>query len=288
MYVFFIWVSSLILPSVLRQPRISPSWSRRLRFGVNYLQKNFFQQLLFLALPIYYASTTLWSRQVVYLVVLAASAILSTLDVVYDEFLSRRWSYFAVFFAFNLLASINLFLPILWGISNTLSLHISAFLALIGFTTVFVRGSHLSRSQVGKVLVGGGLLLLLIIELGRSFIPPAPLRMVWFSFGSSIDRQALTMVAPQTSLPATWTGRIYGLTAIRAPLGLNERVRHEWYTKQGLVFASPYHTITGGRQQGYRLWTSCLLKNLPPGQKLYLDVKTEGGQLIGRAVLPLD
>jgi hypothetical protein len=255
---------------------------------VNYFQKNSYQQLLFFVLPIYYASATVWSRQVLFLTALAASAVLSTLDVVYDRFLSRKWFYFAVFFSFNLFASINLFLPILLGISNTHALQISALLALLGFTSVSVRWSRLAHERAWKVIAGGGILLFLILELGRSLIPPAPLRLVSVIIGSSIDPESLVVTTPMTSVPSTFNGKVYGLTSIQAPLGLNERVRHEWRVKGEQVSVSPFHMVSGGRQQGYRLWTSCSLKNLSRREKLELYIKTEGGQLVGHAALPVE
>jgi len=41
----------------------------------------------------------------------------------------------------------------------------------------------------------------------------------------------------------------------------------------------------GGREEGFRLWTSFSFKSIAPGTKLRLDLETEGGQLIGRAEL---
>jgi hypothetical protein len=255
---------------------------------VNYFQRNFYQQVLFFVLPVYFASATIRSGNILFVMILAVSAVLSTLDVVYDEYLSRKWANFAIFFAFNLFALINLLLPVSWGISNTSALRISAGLAFLSFGTIYLRWSRMAHQLTWRVFGGSGIVLLLIIELGRPYIPPAPLRLVKVEFGTSLDAHALVVADPIGSLPQSWNRKVYALTPIRAPLGLKERVRHEWSLDRELVFASPFYTINGGRQPGYRLWTSYLAKGLSRGQSLRLDVKTEGGQLIGRAILPVN
>jgi Family of unknown function (DUF5924) len=287
-YIFFIWVSSLILPSILQHPRLPSRGRARFRLMVNYFQRNFYQQVLFFVLPIYFASATIRSGNILFVVILAVSAVLSTLDVVYDEYLSRKWANFAIFLAFNLFALINVLLPVSWGISNTSSLRISAGLAFLSFGTIYLRWRCMAHRSTWQVIGGSGIVLLLIIELGRPYIPPVPLRLAKAEFGTSIDAQALAVGGPIVTLPGSWNTKVYALTPIRAPLGLKERVRHEWSLDGELVFTSPFYTISGGRQQGYRLWTSYLAKDLFRGRRLSLDVKTEGGQLIGRAVLRVD
>ncbi len=88
-----------------------------------------------------------------------------------------------------------------------------------------------------------------------------------------------------TELPAGYTGRLYALTAVVAPLGLVEKVSHRWYVDGAEVFASRHYAIAGGRKDGYRLWTSMALQRLPPAAEVRVDVVTQGGQLIGRAAI---
>src|SRR5262245_1725944 len=72
-HVGFIWLSSLFLPKLLNHPRLSERWTERLRLFVNYFNKNFYQQVLFFILPIYYASATLSSANIIFVAVLAIS-----------------------------------------------------------------------------------------------------------------------------------------------------------------------------------------------------------------------
>ena len=58
-HIAFIWLSSLALPLLARlRSACRSDWHRRLRLLINYFQRNFYQQLLFFILPIYYLSAT--------------------------------------------------------------------------------------------------------------------------------------------------------------------------------------------------------------------------------------
>jgi len=84
----FIWLTSLALPFVLQhRPRRSEARCaapprRQLR------PEELLQQMLFFVLPVYHGSATWSSGNVLFVVVVAVSATLSTFDVVYDRHLS--------------------------------------------------------------------------------------------------------------------------------------------------------------------------------------------------------
>lgn len=282
LYIAFIWVTSLFLPSIARHPRLSAIWRERVRLAVNYFHKNFYQQLLFFVLPLYYASTTFPSRNTLFLVLLALSAVLSTLDIVYDRYLSVRRPFMALFFAFNLFACINVMLPVLWSVSNYRALGASGILATAGFASVLYRGTE--RGARARMLVlGAAALLLLVIVVFRSFIPPAPLRLARVEFGSAVRN--LRIAAPMACLPQSFSGKLAGLTSVVAPMGLREEVRHLWYLDGRLLYASPHYSMTGGRKEGYRIWTQITWTPDLRGRIVTLDVETRAGQLIGRATL---
>jgi hypothetical protein len=280
----FIWLSSILLPKLLRHQRVPSSWAGRLPLLINFLNKNLYQQMLFFVLPIYYASATADSRNIVFVLLTGLFALLSTLDIVYDRHLAVKRYLTAGFFAFNLFALINVMLPILWSVSNTLTTRISGVFAFIGFLTLgYPAGPSLIRRMV--LVLAAGILFFTLAELGRPFIPPAPLRIVSVEFGTEFERQSLQMLAPMTELKPGRSVQLYGLTAIRAPLGLREKLRHRWYENGQTVFDSPFYDMEGGRAEGFRLWTSWTFSELRPNTNIRLDLETEGGQLIGRANL---
>ena len=283
-HISFIWLSSLFLPKLLSQPRLSTRWAARVRLCINYFNKNFYQQMLFFVLPIYYASATLFSRNIIFVLLVGLSAILSTLDIVYDRHLSVSRTLSALFFAFNLFALINVMLPVLWSVSNTWTTRISAVIAAVGFLTLF----HPLAQSKGRRIALGTLItisLIALVEVGRAFIPPAPLSLAKAAFGTSFQPESLRLESTVTGLSPGLPVRLYALTAIKAPLGLKEGVQHRWYQNDKLIWASPFYDVRGGREEGFRLWTACSFDNITPGTELRLDIETEGGQLIGRASL---
>jgi len=283
-HISFIWLSSLLLPKLVTYRRLSLNWASRLRLVVNFLNKNLYQQMLFFVLPIYYASATPDSRNIVFVLLIGLSALLSTLDIVYDRHLAVKRYLTAGFFAFNLFALINVMLPILWSVSNTLTTRVSGVLAFIGFLTL---GYPAAQSFIRRMTLvfGTGILFFALVELGRPFIPPAPLRIASVEFGTGFGRQSLQMLATMMELKPGRSIQLYGLTAIRAPLGLREKLRHRWYENGKTVFASSFYNMEGGRAEGFRLWTSCTFSEVRPNTNIRLDLETEGGQLIGRATL---
>ena len=121
------------------------------------------------------------------------------------------------------------------------------------------------------------------MALGRPLIPPAPLRVVATEFGAGINRRTIEVVQRLETLKRGWSGRVYAVTSIYAPLGLADRIGHRWYQDGHLVWASPFYPVEGGRKEGFRLWTSAPAKDVKPGTSIRVEVWTEAGQLVGRA-----
>jgi hypothetical protein len=281
--VAFIWATSLLLPRVAHRARLGPAALGRVRLVLNYFHKNFYQQVLFFVLPVYWASVTLSSVNVFFVALVACSAVLSTFDVVYDRHVSTRAELASVFFGFNLFVCANVALPVLWSVSNAAAMRLAAPLAVLGFATIRFTPAQLRRRHVLAAVLLITALLGGLLEWGRRLVPPAPLRIVDASFGAGVDRRTLTMTGPMGTVPAGWSGTLHAVTAIKAPLGLKDRVRHRWTVGGREARVTPYYTVAGGREPGFRLWTAIPVQHAPPGATIQVDVETEGGQLIGRA-----
>jgi len=284
-YLGFIWTTGLLLPWLARFPVLTPAWRERIRLAVNYLHRNFYQQMLFFVLPVYWRSATLHSGQVLWLALLLLSAILATLDVVYDRALSRHWFLLSAFFSFTLFAVVGVMVPVLFHLPTLVALGLAALIAWGGFASFCWCHSPLPPRQKRQALAGGALILLALVSLGRAWIPPAPLRLTSAAFGLGFDAAALTLRSPVTV--AGDARRLVVLTAIHAPSGLADRIRHRWLVGEQTVYVSPLYRVAGGRRQGYRLWTRATLPfRLPPGGRLRVRVETGAGQLVGLAELP--
>ncbi len=281
-HIAFIWVASLFVHRLMETPGPASVWRRRLLVALNYFNRNFYQQILFFILPIYFISATFWSPNALFVILVAASAVLSTLDVVYDEHVASRRFLSAIFFAFNLFATINLMLPILWATGHVTALRVSAGLALLAFATIYFERRHHSLRESAVTVAVVAVLLVALVERGRPFIPPAPLRLSSGVFGEGLDTDTPRVTGILDAVPAGG-GRMYVMTGVVAPLGLDDYVRHRWFRDGELFYQSPDYPVRGGREEGYRLWTYA---SPGPGvTRLHVDVETAGGQLIGRARL---
>jgi hypothetical protein len=285
-YVFgqiaFIWATSLLLPWIDGHAHLGdrPRWW--IRAVANYLNKDFYQQLLFFVLPVYYASATLDSWNIAFVILLAASATLASLDLIYDRHLASRPALLAAFFAFNVFACVNVALPVIWRISNGTAMWASAALAVGGFVTLHFRPAEWRGLRAKAASLTGAALIGVLVFWGRPIVPPAPLRLSGAAFGTAMAARGPILAAPVSTLAPSWSGELYAVTPIVAPLGLHERVRHRWYQDGRLIYTSPYYQIAGGRTEGYRLWTSDHV-SLDRASRVRVDVETESGQLIGRA-----
>ena len=283
-YVVAIWVASLFSPRLLAHPAVGDRapW---LRLGVNYLSRNFYQQVLFFVLPIYYASATPTSANMILVVLIAISAVISTLDVVYDRHLSTHRDLVAAFFAGNFFVCLTAAVPIVWHVGPSLALRISAGLSFIGFASFYLGRRVGSDPKPWIGMLGAVLLLALVITRGTRLVPPVPMRLSTTAFGDDVDRQTLQMRERFDRVPGGWSGTLDAVTAIHAPMGLTESVRHRWRIDGVIVRSTEAHQVSGGRKEGFRLWTALPVERAPVGAHITVDVETDSGQLIGRATI---
>jgi hypothetical protein len=191
----------------------------------------------------------------------------------------------ALFFSFNVFAVVNVALPVMFGVSAKRSGRLAAMAAAAGLVSLAWRARRPRRALAWTGMAAGAGLAVLAGELGRPLVPPAPLRLMSSAFGSGLDRAAMRITGPMAALPAGARGRIYAVAAVRAPLGLDDRVQLRWYCDAVLVSASTPYALSGGRRGGYRLWSSVDLSESACAKVLRLEVITGGGQLVGRAAL---
>jgi len=282
--IIFIWLSSLGVPLILAHPKIELKWKHRIRLLINYFNRNFYQQILFFVIPIYYMSTTLDSINVIFLGLVAVSAVFSTMDIVYDRFISVKGAIMSLFFAFNLFVCINIMLPFVWHAGHLLAIRLSAVFSFLGFASFCLQLVNLKKKRKWFLVGAAAVLLLMISEFGRPFIPPAPLRMEQTRFGRGVAPKSLELVHPLEILPANG-GKIYAQSVVLAPQGFQVKVRHTWYLDGRKIYTSPLFEVTGIGGRGYRFWTYYTLKSVKENSVLMIDLETGEGQLVGRSRL---
>ncbi len=163
---------------------------------MNYVSRNFYQQVLFFVLPIYYASATHRIGQHAVRRAARVSALVSTLDVVYDRHLSTNR---------DLVGGVLRRQPLRLshrGGANRLARGPVAracgsapALSFVGFASFYLgrRVGGDPEPWVGMLAVV--VLLALVITYGQRLIPPVPMRLSSAAFGDQVERQTLQMNA---------------------------------------------------------------------------------------------
>jgi hypothetical protein len=134
-------------------------------------------------------------------------------------------------------------------------------------------------------LIVSAVLLAFVATRGQRAVPPVPMRLSAVSFGDDVRRDTLEVGTPFTTVPPRWSGTLDAVSAVRAPMGLTEVVRHRWLINGTLARTTAIHELASGRRGAFHLWTALPLAKVDPGTAITLDVETAGGQLIGRRVI---
>jgi len=282
-YLLLLWLVFAVLVE-LRQP-LAESGRRSGRFVItaaDYTIQTLYHGLLLFVLPAYWASTTLTSLNVIFLVVLVVLALLATFDPWYRAIVHPRpWAGY-VFFVISIFAALNVALPLV-GLPPFGALMASAFAASLAITPVVRRAGGRTWRAALRVTVAVGVVAAALAAVGRAWIPPAPL----FMARSAILWDVLDLDSIE-ALPTTITAAevkergLVAYTAIYAPAGLRQSVSHVWRHRGRVVETVSLAPVLGGRREGYRTYSRKTSFPDDAEGRWSVDVVTASGQLIGR------
>lgn len=239
------------------------------------------QETLFFSLPFLLATTVWASGQALFTLLFLGLCLLSILDPLYFKLAERyRWIYFA-FHAQCVFVVVLLTLPIMLQLTTSQSLRYALIIMVVFSLPSLVHLMRPKRIYNWLAMFGLALLLAGVAWTGRAWVPPGNLWLTGSALAPELD---IAERLPGGSVPLSAdelrASGLYAYTAIRAPLGLQEEIFHEWRHQGELIDRIPL-TIRGGRQQGYRAWTR---KQNFPGNvsgRWRIDVVTASGQRIG-------
>jgi Family of unknown function (DUF5924)/Protein of unknown function (DUF2914) len=282
-YLLLLWLLFAVLVE-LRQP-LAESGRRSGRLVVtaaDYTIQTLYHGLLLFVLPAYWASTTLTSRNVVFLGLLVVLTLLATFDPWYRAIVHPRPWLGYVFFVVSIFAALNVALPLV-GLPPFWALMASAFAASLAITPVVRRAGD--RTWVGalRVTVALGVVAVALAAVARAWIPPAPLFMARAAIlWDVLDLDNVEALPTTLSAAEVKERGLVAYTAIYAPAGLRQSVSHVWRHRGRVIEVVSLAPVLGGRREGYRTYSRKTSFPEDSDGRWSVDVVTASGQLIGR------
>ena len=282
-YLLLLWLVFAVLVE-LRQP-LAESGRRTGRLVVtaaDYTIQTLYHGLLLFVLPAYYASATLTSRNVVFLILLVLLALLATFDPWYRTIVHPRPWLGYLFFVLSIFAALNVALPLV-GVPPLGALMASAFVASLAITPVVRRAGGRTWKGALRVTVALGIAASALSAVGRAWIPPAPLFMARAAIMWDLpDLDNIEALPTTISADEVKQRGLVAYTAIYAPAGLRQSVSHVWRHRSQVIETVSLAPVLGGRREGYRTYSRKTSFPEEPEGRWSVDVVTASGQLIGR------
>jgi hypothetical protein len=249
---------------------------------LTFVTQNLQQEILFFALPFLLGATQRDVGQIAFTGLVAAIALISTLDPIYHSRIATQPGVSVVFHAVCTFVASLVVLPMAAAMPLEQALPMAIIVSGAWLVLTLPRmlngiASHRMR-WLGAIALP--IALALLWEL-RAHIPPAGL-----SLRNSRMTQSLEGLQPGTAIKridadSLLTNGIVAFVAIRAPSGLSQSVVFEWWHRGGRLDQVPA-IIQGGSDYGWRTFTR--KQNFPadPRGNWRVDVLTPQGQLICR------
>jgi hypothetical protein len=212
------------------------------RVATNYVIKQFYQQMFFFLTPLYASSAT-WSLSSWnwwLAPVLLVCAVVSTMDLVFDNFIMERRLLAAAMYGLAMFGVLNVMLPLVAGFDHFTGLVIAAIatpasVAILSFRIKQVlspQGAFLTITMTGALLGA--------VWFGRAFIPPAPLAMPESSVGHGSLSSYECLPPSKHVIRANQLEHLRCGSLLREPGGIKEAVVHVWtHNGRELVSVTP-------------------------------------------------
>jgi hypothetical protein len=234
--------------------------------------------VLLFVLPFYCESTTIPSRNMFLTLMVAGLAVIANWFSLYERLVAGHALRSSLFYALTFFCVLNFLMPVVFGMRNVWSLLLSGGIAavMVAFF-VYPNSDFLKNTKSSLAFFAGIALFITLLWAGRSFIPPAPLRVTAATACLGIDDHS--PVDPVTAATIDRGSDVYFYTSIFAPRGLEETIHHLWRRNGRKLFAVRLSEIKGGRKDGFRTWSR---HRLTAGAGRYtVEVWTQGGQILG-------
>ncbi|MDC0669968.1 DUF5924 family protein [Nannocystis radixulma] len=246
--------------------------------------KNLYQSMLFFLVPFYWKAATLDADNRFFLYLLGLLALLSTVDVVFDQVLMRYKAPASVVYLFILFACLNLVLPAIFPDTRTLiTLLAAAALATLVFFTMHVPFKNLLRPAWFLALLASVGAAMFVAYAGRRGIPPVPMYISDGAVGPTLlpdGRLSMHVSALHESL----IQEMHALTDVVTPGGRGDNLLHVWRHRGLEVQRGASEPAVDPPPGSVRLRSTLRSFHIPSDRTgpWSIDVVTEDDQLVGR------
>ena len=269
---------------LLIEPWLRQRLERRRRhvgnFVVNFVSQSLQQELLFFSLPLLIGATQWDVGQITFTTLVAAAALLSTIDPLYERLVAKRAARRMSFHAFCSWIAALVVLPMVLLVPLERALPISL-LAVGGWLLLTLPLSlySLPRWRTKIVWVVGMIGVPLLLWELRAQLPPAGLAVTDARVTQTIDNHTPGVPVVRLRQQDLAQG-VIAFAAIRAPAGLSQQVIFEW-RHNGERERIPIE-IQGGRAEGFRAYSRKHVFPADPAGLWTVDVLTPQEQLLER------
>jgi hypothetical protein len=284
-YLLLLWLL-FVLITVLRRPVRTDGYLARHRplvvAATDYTIQSLCHGLLLFVLPAYYASATLASLNVTFVLLLVILAVLTTVDPWYRAVVGPRLWLGSGVFAISTFAALAVALPLI-GVTPYPALLASAGLSVLALAPAILRGRWWPWQLALPLVVLLALIAVASAHALRAWIPPAPLMLARSMAAWSVSE--LEPVGPLGShvraADLQQAGSVVAYTAVYAPPALSQAIVHVWRHDGDVVGVVTLSPVRGGRSGGFRTFSRKTVPADPVG-RWSVDVLTPSDQLVGR------
>jgi len=258
---------------------------RGVRVATNYVIKQFYQQMFFFLTPLYASSATWslasWNWWLAPLLLICA--VVSTLDLVFDNFVMERRRLASAMYGLAMFGVLNVMLPLVAGIDHRTSLVVAAAATPTSVALLSFSVRQVASPRGALLVVIATTALLGAVWYGRALIPPAPLAMLETAVGHGTIGSYECLPGSKHQIRSDQTDGLRCGAMLREPGGLKEDVIQIW-SRRGRELAR----LTPERMRchdgdGIVVRSFFPLADLPaePTGRWACTTMTVGGQLVG-------
>jgi len=250
-------------------------WRTFLRRAAATVTVGLFRNVLFFLVPIWFASSTFGSINMLAPIVLAAVALYACFPNRFRQRMLEHPRIRTVYCSSVLFVALVPAAAVETSASPRLSAALAAAAAWLASSLATSRAHLMTR--IGRIELGvGALVAALVCALAAPLLPPVPVACNASATGTILHNREIE--DPAERFPVG-TKRVYAWFAVQVPRHYRQGIRFEWYRDGEQMGSTTAREVVGGREGGYRTSSST---NSPKEGAWRVDLLTDSSQLIAR------